>query len=128
MVVSQAHLRGVFLGRVLVRRRPIDALGGHDIHLHSVRHHVVNAGRHQVFDLRRILRSDYISGLYSGPGGVGDQTEPHHEHASTRDVPYDAGKTRQHSWETSWRLRKGRPDTILTSSASHSFPRDTNKR
>src|SRR5580704_13939343 len=122
MVVGQAHLRGVFLGRVLKGRRPIDSLGGHDIHLHSVRHHVVDAGRHQVFDLRRVLRSDYVSGLNSGPGGGGEQSDAHHERADTRYFPCDAGTTRKHSLGNLLATAKGRPDRIRTNTSSHLFP------
>src|SRR5271170_1445885 len=127
MVVSQADLRRILFGRVLVRRRPIDALSGHDVHLHSVRHHVVNARRDQVFDLRGVLRSDNISGLYSGPGGDGEQTDTQYERADTRDFPCDAGTTTKHSRETSWRLRKGRPDGITRITASQKFREDKYK-
>src|ERR1019366_907403 len=51
------------LGRVLVRRRPIDALGGGYFHRHPALHFVEHARRNQILHLRRMVRSDEVARL-----------------------------------------------------------------
>ena len=63
MVGREPHLRGVFFGRFLVRWRPLDALGGDDLHRHAALHLVVHAWRDQILDLGRVLDRDKIAGF-----------------------------------------------------------------
>ena len=63
MVRGQTHLAGVFFGRILVRRRPIDAARRDDVHLHAPRDRDESARTHQRADLLRILRRDRIAGF-----------------------------------------------------------------
>ena len=67
-------------------RRPIDALGRDHVHVHPVRHHVVNAGRHEILDLGRVLRSDDVTGLDACSGGGGEKTYAQDERADNRKL------------------------------------------
>src|SRR6266849_736599 len=55
LVARECDLRRIFLGRILIRRRPIDSSRGDDLHRHPLINLVENAGRDEVFDLRLIL-------------------------------------------------------------------------
>ena len=66
MVWGQAHLARVLFGRVLVRRRPIDAARRHDVHLHALGDCDVGARADQRADLRRILWRDDVAGFDLG--------------------------------------------------------------
>ena len=65
MVLLEPHLRRIFFGRIFVGRRPVDALGRHDLHLHAVLDLVEDAGADQVFNLGCVLRGDEIAGFDS---------------------------------------------------------------
>ncbi len=66
MVRGEAHLARVLFGRILVRRRPIDAARRHDVHLHALGDRDEGAGTDQRADLLRILRSDDVACLDLG--------------------------------------------------------------
>src|SRR5713226_10760362 len=51
MVLGEPDLRRIFFGRVLVWRRPIDALSRDDMHLHPALDLVVYSRRHHVLHL-----------------------------------------------------------------------------
>src|SRR5579864_150354 len=63
MVIGKTNLRRVLLGRVLIRRRPLDSLSRYYVHLHSMLHHIVDARRYQVLDLGRVLGRDDVAGF-----------------------------------------------------------------
>jgi len=63
MILRELHLRRIFLGRVLVWRRPIDAHGGDYFHRHPVPHFVQHARRNKILHLRRVVRSDEVTRL-----------------------------------------------------------------
>ena len=62
MILRQLHLRRIFFGRVLVRRRPIDALGGDYFHRHPALHFVERARQ------TRSFTCDALSGVMKSPG------------------------------------------------------------
>ena len=61
LVLREPDLRGVLFSRILIRRRPVDALGRHDLHRHPVLDLVVDARADQVFDLGGIFGRDEIA-------------------------------------------------------------------
>src|ERR1039458_9284697 len=70
VVLGKEYLRGIFLGRILVRRWPIDALGRYDLHGHPVLDFVVHARRHEFFDLPRVAGGYKITRLHLRGGGA----------------------------------------------------------
>ena len=87
LVPRQLYLRRILFGRILIRRRPIDALGRHDLHRHAALDLVVDAGAYQVFDLGCILRGDEITRLDLSMTGsaVGSNCKQHHGSRDRRD-------------------------------------------
>ena len=69
MVRREAHLPGIFFGRILVRRRPRDAAARDDVHLHALGDCDERARTDQRANLTRVLRGDPIAGLNLGAGG-----------------------------------------------------------
>jgi hypothetical protein len=63
MVIAEPDLCGIFLGRFLVRRRPINALRGHDVHPHAHRRAVVDTGRHEILHQIRVFGGDDLARL-----------------------------------------------------------------
>src|SRR5260370_31458889 len=63
MVLGEPDLRRILFGRILVRRRPVDALSRDDMHLHPALDLVVNPRRHQVLHLAGVVRCDQIAWL-----------------------------------------------------------------
>src|SRR5208337_2658066 len=60
-VLRKTNLRGILLGRILVWRRPIDALRRHDLHRHAALDLVVNTWAYEISNFLRILARDEIT-------------------------------------------------------------------
>src|SRR5271163_1270039 len=58
IVMAETDLRGILLGGVFVRRRPIDFSSRDNFHRHAVDDFVIDAGCNDVFDFRSILRRE----------------------------------------------------------------------
>src|SRR5581483_2108543 len=76
MVGSEADLGGILLGGFLVRGRPVDPLGGHDLHRHPVLHAPELAGRNEILHLVCGFRGDEIAGFDLCRGGQGRNQQP----------------------------------------------------
>ncbi len=87
MVRRQPHLARILFGRILIRRRPVDALGRHDLDRHSVEYSQVLSGRDEILNLRCIVRGDHIAGLHSGQSGSDGDSEYEQQHGESFDKP-----------------------------------------
>src|SRR5882757_2399534 len=61
LVLRETDLRRIFFGRIFVGWRPIDALGGDDLHRHPALDFVVHARSHEVLNFGCVFWSDEIT-------------------------------------------------------------------